>query len=116
MQAPQHNLSVAMKTIGRPNMIRIETTADFDADGRFVLTGKVPTPVAPGRHRVTIVISDADVSRKSEATALQEGDDPLLQRINGVLVWSGQLLEGPEETRQRLDDERTEHLLRGFPE
>jgi hypothetical protein len=94
-------------------MIRIETTADFDAEGRFTLQGQSAVPVTPGKHRVTVVISEADASTVAEPVIVEGADDQMLQRINGVLVWTGQLLEDPETTRERLDDERTDQLLYG---
>lgn len=95
-------------------MIRIETTAEFDAEGRFALVGQTQVSIAPGPRRVTIVINDADLLREPNAVALQKREDALLQRVNGVLVWTGRLLEDPEEARQRLDDEWIDWLLRGF--
>lgn len=97
-------------------MIRIETTAEFDAEGRFTLQGQSAVPVPPGKHRVTVVISEPDALTEAKAVAVEDTDDPLLKRINGVLVWTGQLLEHPDVTRQRLDDERTEQLLHGCDE
>lgn len=94
-------------------MIRIETTAEFDAEGRFTLQGQSLVPVTPGKHRVTVVISATEGTQEEKPIAVEDTDDPMLKRINGVLVWTGRLLEDPEETRRRLDDEQTERYLHG---
>lgn len=39
-------------------MIRIETTAEFDAEGKFVLTGQSGEPISPGQHRVVVLIGE----------------------------------------------------------
>lgn len=65
---------------------------DFDAivepDRRLTL--QLPADMALGEPRVTV----------------EDTDDPIWKRISDVLVWTGQLLEDPDETRRRLDDER----------
>lgn len=94
-------------------MIRIETTAEFDAEGRFIARGQVLRPVTPGSHRVTIVLAESESTSTDETTVIEDTDDPLLKRINGVLVWTGQILETPDETRKRLDEEQTERILNG---
>ena len=40
-------------------MNRTETTAEFDADGRFVLTGQTGQPASPGEHRVVVLIGES---------------------------------------------------------
>lgn len=87
-------------------MIRIETIAEFDADGRFTLTGQSTEAVVPGSHHVVVLVDDPSPSSE-EADAL----DPALKRINGILVYTGQILEDPEKVRQRLDEERMQLLL-----
>ncbi len=94
-------------------MIRIETTAEFDAEGRFTVTGQVQAPVTPGPHRVTVVITEGAPIRPVKPETIEDTDDPMLKRINGVLVWTGELLEDPEEVRQKLDEQRTQQFLSG---
>ncbi len=91
-------------------MIRIETIAEFDAEGRFTVTGQAAVAVSPGPHLVTVVVDEIEPA--SQPT-IEDTDDPMLKRINGVLVWTGKLLEDPEEVRRRLDEERTQQLLYG---
>lgn len=71
---------------------------DFDAtvepDRRLTL--QLPADIAPGEPRVTV----------------EDTDDPILKRFNGVRVWTGQLLEDTDETRRRLDNERMLDLFR----
>lgn len=88
-------------------MIRIETTAEFDTEGKFTVTGTTTEPVSPGSHTVVLLVND---SAAPKTTVNQNAEAPL-QRINGMLVFTGQLLEDPEEVRQRLDDERLRQLL-----
>lgn len=82
-------------------MIRIETIAEFDADGRFTVTGQSTSTVGPGSHRVTLELTEPEAAPPNEPA-----HSPALQRINGVLVLTGQILEDPERVRQRLDEER----------
>ncbi len=88
-------------------MIRIETTAEFDAEGRFALQGQTHVPVAPGTHRVTVVVSDAETEEPVECSA------SALQKVGNVLVFTGTLLEDPEDVRRRLDEEATRRMLEG---
>lgn len=85
-------------------MIHIEATAQFDAEGRF--TGQAPSAVEPGSHRILILV-DEPVQTEPPSTA----DEPPLKWIDGLLVFTGELLEDPEEVRRRLDDERMRELL-----
>ena len=39
-------------------MIRIETTAEFDAEGRFTASGQTPSAIAPGSHPIVILVKD----------------------------------------------------------
>jgi hypothetical protein len=94
-------------------MIRIETTADVDTEGRLTLTAQFPQSVTPGPHRVTLVLDESVAAAPKPTPHIEDTDDPLLKRINGVLVWTGQLLEDPEAARRRLDDERADQLLHG---
>jgi len=94
-------------------MIRIETTAEFDAQGRFTVRGQAPQGVSPGQHRVTIELEEPVAIVSSPTEVIEDTDDPMLKRINGVLVWTGHLLEDPDEVRRRLDDEQTDRLLSG---
>jgi hypothetical protein len=87
-------------------MIRIETTAEFDAEGRFTATGQSPTAVAPGPHRIVVLVDDPT---SSEPTSVS--DEPPLKWVDGLLVFTGEFLEDPEEVRRRLDDERMRELL-----
>lgn len=65
---------------------------DFDATVELEhrLTRQLPADNPPDEPRVTV----------------EDTDDPMLKRINGVLVWTGQLLEDPDAACRRLDDER----------
>lgn len=94
-------------------MIRIETTAEFDAEGRFTVHGQINLPVTPGAHPVTVELAESESTNADETTVIEDTDDPMLKRINGVLVWTGQILETPDETRKRLDEEQTERILNG---
>lgn len=52
-------------------MIRIETTAEFDADGKFVLTGQTGEPICPGEHRVVVLIGETAESASSQLPAAE---------------------------------------------
>jgi hypothetical protein len=83
-------------------MIRIETIAEFDAEGRFTVTGQATEAVAPGPHRVTLEVAD----QSAPTSIVGATNEPALKRINNVLVLTGQMTEDPEKVRQRLDEER----------
>lgn len=89
-------------------MIRIETTADFDAEGRF--TGQTPSTVTPGPHRVLMLIEEPASSEPAASDAVPAAEPPL-KWVDGLLLITGELLEDPEEVRRRLDDERMRDLL-----
>lgn len=56
-------------------MIRIETTAEFDTEGRFTVTAQGPK-LTPGAHRVVVVVEksvEAPVVTPSPSTLVREG-------------------------------------------
>lgn len=87
-------------------MIRIETTAEFDAEGRFTATGQTSSAVAPGSHRIVILVDERAATKPMPATV-----EPPLKWVDGLLVFTGEFLEDPEEVRRRLEDERMRELL-----
>ena len=92
-------------------MIRIETTAEFDAEGRFV--GHTQVSVTPGIHRVTVVVSDVDTELDCEGQLAQQTGEPYLKNIDGVLVWTGPVPEGIDTAARDILEERAERFLRG---
>ena len=92
-------------------MIRIETTAEFDAEGRFV--GQAQVSVTPGIHRVTVVVSDVETEPDSEGLIAQETVEPHLEEIDGILVWTGPVPEGIDTAAREILEERAERFLRG---
>jgi hypothetical protein len=94
-------------------MIRIETTAEFDAEGQFTVTGQTPLPVSPGSHRVTVILEESVAPRSA---ALRPGDDtghPLLKWIDGVLVWTGPVSSDIDTAHREILDERDRRMLEG---
>lgn len=110
MQVPQNNLSVAMKTIGRPNMIRIETTAEFDEVGRFVLVGQTDQKVVPGKHCVVVLVTDAAVSATLELpeftsdSCLHVDGEKLLLDVPLNSEADHSVVHGIESARQQRDE------------
>lgn len=92
-------------------MIRIETTAEFDADGRFV--GQAQVAVTPGTHRVTVVVSDVDPEIDCDGQLAQQTGTPHLKNIDGILVWTGPVPEGIDTSARDILEERAERLLSG---
>lgn len=54
-------------------MIRIETIAEFDAEGRFTVTGKSTVAVSPGSHRVTLEVEEPQVQSTQSAIVNEDG-------------------------------------------
>jgi hypothetical protein len=96
-------------------MIRIETTAEFDADGRFTATGQAPRSVTPGSHRISILVEEPATLEPATPRSVETTESPL-QWVDGLLVFTGEMLEDPDEVLQRLDDERMRQLLGELPE
>jgi hypothetical protein len=94
-------------------MIRIETTATFDAEGHVEIPLQSAVPVSPGTYRISMTISDPVTAQQGESHDPTVAEYPELERIDGILVYKGVLLEDPETVRQRLDDERARQLLFG---
>jgi hypothetical protein len=91
-------------------VIRIETTAEFDSQGRFIASGQSPSAVAPGPHRIVVLVEEPAAQQMAPQLSEAPTTSPL-ERVGGVLVFTGQLLEDPETVRQRLDEERLRFLL-----
>jgi hypothetical protein len=93
-------------------MIRIETTAEFDAEGKFTVTAQAPMPVPPGSH--PIIIQVPEINSDTEGLPAAEADsEPAWKKVGELLVFTGELLEDPEEVRRRLDEERARQLFYG---
>jgi hypothetical protein len=88
-------------------MIRIETTAEFDAEGRFTVKGTTTERVAPGPHRVLVVLAEAEVEE------VRPVEEPPLRKVGNVLVFEGTFEEAPEVVRQRLDEESLREWTKG---
>lgn len=88
-------------------MIRIETIAEFDAEGRFTVSGQATIGVSPGPHRVTVEVEESDSSQQADVS------EPPLQKIGNVFVLTGSYDGDPESVRRQLDQETAEQLLRG---
>ncbi|MDP1799413.1 MAG: hypothetical protein Q8K78_18090 [Planctomycetaceae bacterium] len=80
-------------------MIRIETIAEFDTDGRFSASGQATQSVSQGAHRVIIFVDDEPAS--VDSTALDA--DPLPDAEMDIVAMI-------ESVRR----ERDEHIL-GHP-
>ena len=94
-------------------MIRIETTAEFDAAGRFTVTGRAPQQVSPGVHRATIVIDIPVIPKSSALIPGEETGHPLLEWEDGVLVWTGPIQPGLETAHRDMTDERERQIVEG---
>ncbi len=89
-------------------MIRIQTTAEFDAEGRF--TGRIMEPVPPGVHPIDVMIEEQE-------TLLKPTDPPSsdfgLRKEGNVWVLDCTYSEDPEDVRRRLDEESMRQMLEG---
>jgi hypothetical protein len=86
-------------------MIRIRTTAEFDADGRF--TGRTTEPVPPGSHLVAMLIEEAPsippVDQCNEPTFVEENGLLLLnvKPLPGALIDIVALIQQARDERER---------------
>jgi hypothetical protein len=95
-------------------MIRIETTAEFDAEGRFTATGQSPTAVAPGPHRIVVFLDEpADTSPASDDAPVPQPS--VLVREAGLLLINAEPQPNAEMNVRALmeaaRDERAMHIL-----
>jgi hypothetical protein len=90
-------------------MIRIGTTAEFDAEGRFTVTGQTTEPISPGTHPVMVEIQESSTGARKTTTAVPPG----LRKEGHIWVLDCVGAEDPEEVRQRLDEEATRRILEG---
>ena len=79
-------------------MIRIETTAAFDADGTFI--GRMVKPVPPGEHKVIVEVDESDPP---------DG----LRKDGNIWVLDCVASETVEEVQRRLDEESMRRILEG---
>jgi hypothetical protein len=93
-------------------MIRIETTAKFDAEGRFTVTGRTTQSVSPGEHSVVVEVDENPPQAVSECMP-SSVDEPAFKKVGNLWVFTGETLEDPEEVRRRLDDEYVHRMLNG---
>lgn len=82
-------------------MIRIETTAEFDAQGHFTVSGQTTEPIDAGSHRVVVILDEV---------AAKTPESPL-KKIGNVLVYTGTVYEDAESARRRLDEERLREFV-----
>lgn len=87
-------------------MIRIETTAEFDAEGRF--TGKLLEAVSPGAHRVIVVVEERDSTNRTSTMIDENG--LLLLNVEPVAAMDLDITKLIEANR----DERIQDLLNGI--
>jgi hypothetical protein len=89
-------------------MIHIQTTAEFDADGRF--TGQTTEPVPPGSHPVAMMIEDAPSIPSGD-----QSNEPTFVEENGLLLLNVPPLPGAlidiVALIQQARDERERHIL-----
>lgn len=95
-------------------MVRIETTAELDAEGRFSASGQAPQSVPPGVHRVIIFVDDQPVSADSTARDAGEHRSCLIER-DGAFLLDAEPLPGAEmdivAMIESVRRERDEHIL-----
>lgn len=94
-------------------MIRIETTAEFDADGNFTVTAQIPMPVPPGSHPIIIQVPEINSGAGDGLPAAEADSEPAWKTVGELLVFTGELLDDPETVRRRLDEERAHQLFYG---
>ncbi len=99
-------------------MIRIETTAEFDADGKFVLTGQSGEPISPGEHRVVVLIGETETAEKPvEASERDAPSSSGLCVERGLLLLSAPPLPGNHlsvmDVLDQIRREREDELIRG---
>ncbi|HUQ71540.1 MAG TPA: hypothetical protein VM165_18575 [Planctomycetaceae bacterium] len=97
-------------------MIRIETTAEFDAEGRFTATGQTSSVVTPGPHQVVMLVTEV-----TDSTAKSDPDTEhrsVLVREGGLLLIGAEALPNADfDIRTLIEadrDERSAHILDGI--
>ncbi|MDX1968610.1 MAG: hypothetical protein SFV23_15640 [Planctomycetaceae bacterium] len=92
-------------------MIRIETTAEFDAEGHFTVSGQTTAAIAPGSHRVVLELIREDCSFREDVV------HPALIVENGLLLLNLEPTVDANVTVSDLIDsdreERMNYLLGG---
>jgi hypothetical protein len=90
------------------DMTKITVTAHVGEDRRLVLD--LPENVSPGTHRVTVTLEPG--SDRPTARISPFSEQPGLEWEGDLLVFTGELLEDPNDVLQRLREERLDHLSR----
>lgn len=81
-------------------MIRIETIVEFDADGRFTVSGQSTSAVSPGPHRVTLVVDEPQIASAEPAVVDENGLFLLnIEPQDGADVDIVRLIEADRESR-----------------
>ena len=95
-------------------MIRIETTAEFDAEGRFTVSGQTTEPISPGVHPIAITIGE---TRPPLESTVEPPSSTLIER-NGLVLINAQPqfdanIDIVEMIRQ-VREEREQFVLGGW--
>lgn len=86
----------------RETMIRIQTTAEFDADGKF--TGQTTEPVPPGSYTIEIVVPDSP-----SVAFTDQLDEPMYVEQHGLLLLNVKPLpDALIDMRELIQQERNE--------
>ncbi len=79
-------------------MIRIETTATFDAEGRISISDRIDVPVVPGTHRIVLEVCDVDPAVGRDTST------PVLVREHGLLLINAAPIPGADLSVARILD------------
>ena len=94
-------------------MIRIETTAEFDAHGRFTVQGQTPQRIPSGTHHATLVVDDLHDAAHSALAPGGPTGHPCLQWEGRVLVWHGATASDLSSAHRDITDDRDRRALEG---
>lgn len=89
-------------------MKRIEAIADVGPDRQVTL--QLPSDLAEGSHRLTVLIDEVEPSDAGECASSAE--DCLIER-QGILVYTGRLIDDPDRVLEELRLERERRFLDG---
>jgi hypothetical protein len=96
-------------------MIRITTTAEFDAEGRFTATGRTSSAVAPGSHPAVMLVNEA--AEPTTNVAPDADREAVLVRKGGLLLIGAEALPDADfDIRALIEadrDARSAHILGG---
>jgi hypothetical protein len=93
-------------------MTKITVTAHVGEDRRLVLD--LPQEISLGTHWVTVTLEPKPNRQRAQPSSVSE--QPGVQREGNLLVFTGELLDDPNDLLQQIREERLDRLagLNGF--